>query len=336
MSHEFESGFSVRQPAWHGLAQVLAEYPGREEAMRIAGHNWQVIERPVFMTEAELIREADGALIGWPVGIVPTELPGFKALVRSDTGNVLSVMNSSYKVVQNSRIWDIVDAMIGLPNVKYETAGVLQHGRVLWVLARLDEPARVPGDNTEIRPYVCVSTTHDGFGALLAQATSVRVICMNTFKQADLNSRATGTRFTFRHSKNVDTRIEEAKAALGLVRKDFAEFMKLSRELAEMPVTDDGVKDFLSQFIPNPPVDICTDRVMKNITDAREKVNAILLGQTIPEAHKRTAYGLFQAGVEYLDHIRGFRTPETYFRRCVLDAETMKGRLVKLATAVAN
>jgi phage/plasmid-like protein (TIGR03299 family) len=324
MSHEFESGFSVRQPAWHGLAQVLDDYPGREQAMMIAGHNWTVIEQPVFTVPVD---EPEQGLV---------ELPGFKALIRSDTKKPLSVMNSTYKVVQNSRIWDIVDAMIGLPNVKYETAGVLQQGRVLWVLAKLDEPAQIPGDNTNLLPYVCVSTTHDGFGALVAQATTVRVICMNTFKAADMQTRGTGTRYTFRHSKNVENRIEDAKAALGMVRRDFNAFIELSRELAEKQVTDEGVKDFLAKFIPNPPADICTPRVMKNIEDAREKVNAILVGATIPDAHRRTAYGLVQAGVEYLDHIRGFRSPETYFRRCVLDAESLKGRLVELATSVAN
>ena len=44
MSALFESGFFVRKPAWHGLGVVLDEFPGREEAMRLAGHNFTVVE----------------------------------------------------------------------------------------------------------------------------------------------------------------------------------------------------------------------------------------------------------------------------------------------------
>ena len=46
MSHEFVKGFfSNNEPAWHGLGKVLPEgvWPGREEAMILAGHNWKVV-----------------------------------------------------------------------------------------------------------------------------------------------------------------------------------------------------------------------------------------------------------------------------------------------------
>src|SRR5690242_8795690 len=48
MSAEFEQGFFVRVPAWHGLGTVLDDYPGREEAMRLAGHDWDIVELPSF------------------------------------------------------------------------------------------------------------------------------------------------------------------------------------------------------------------------------------------------------------------------------------------------
>ena len=35
MSHYHEESFTVRKPAWHGLATVLDDYPGREEAMKL-------------------------------------------------------------------------------------------------------------------------------------------------------------------------------------------------------------------------------------------------------------------------------------------------------------
>ncbi len=47
-----EQSFTVREPAWWDQAGKfdVQEYPGREEAMRLAGHDWDVIEIPSFPT----------------------------------------------------------------------------------------------------------------------------------------------------------------------------------------------------------------------------------------------------------------------------------------------
>lgn len=37
MTHEFESGFFVRQAAWHKLGTAVQDAPSVEEAIRLAG-----------------------------------------------------------------------------------------------------------------------------------------------------------------------------------------------------------------------------------------------------------------------------------------------------------
>ncbi len=100
-------------------------------------------------------------------------------------------------------------------------------------------------------------------------------------------------------------------------------------------VTEEGVREFLARFIPEPPADIVTDRVRQNIADARQQIRNLLDGPTIPPAHRRTAYGLFEAGIEYLDHLRSYRSAESYFNRCVFRPERLKRRLVELVQSVA-
>lgn len=314
----FDQGFSVREPAWHGLAVVLDDYPGREDAMRLAGHNWRVLEQPVFTAPM-----SEG-------------IDGYKALVREDTKKVLSVVNDSYKVIQNDTLWDIIDAIMEQERVKYETAGVLRDGSVTWVMARLNEPSQVPGDDSAIYPYILVSNSHDGSAAARAHAVSVRVVCWNTFTAAEAQSKSSGLRYTFRHTRNVMERIEEAKQALAVTRHEHEEFMQLARDLAEVKVNSDDVKVFLERFFPMPPEDVTSERHKRNILDARRQVDDILGGETIPKAHKRTAYGLWQAGIEYLDHYRRANTPETYFKRGVFDSTATKKRLAKVAAEVAG
>lgn len=45
--HEFDSGFTVATPAWHGLGKVLAEAPDIESAVEMAGVGWTVEERQI-------------------------------------------------------------------------------------------------------------------------------------------------------------------------------------------------------------------------------------------------------------------------------------------------
>ena len=40
MGHYFDSGFFVREPAWHGLGAVLPDWPGTfEEARELSGRD---------------------------------------------------------------------------------------------------------------------------------------------------------------------------------------------------------------------------------------------------------------------------------------------------------
>jgi phage/plasmid-like protein (TIGR03299 family) len=273
-----------------------------------------------------------------PVSRVSREIDtkDWKAIVREDTGALISIMRGSYAIVQNDRLWDIADTLVDEEKVKYETAGVLKNGAVLWVLARLNEPSRVNGDDTDIYPYALVSTAHDGSGACKASAVSIRVICWNTFNSASAQSRSSGRQFTFRHTKNVIDRIDDAKAALGLIRHQHEEFIHLANDLAELHVTDDGVRDFLATFIPDPTADVLTDRQKRNISEARQLVRETLdLSPTIPQAHRRTAYGLWTAGIEFLDHLRQANSSETLFRRTMLDTSTVKSKLMDAVRKVA-
>jgi len=323
MSHYFKQGFSVREPMWHGLGTVLDDYPGREEAMRLAGHDFEVVEAPIF-TESGM------------------RLPGFKALHKdSPEGTPLNVVRNSYQIVQNETLWDILDAVVDQPNVKYETAGTLKDGAVLWALAYLDEPITITGDNTQILPFINVSTTHDGSGACRAESTDIRVVCWNTFSWSQASADRRGTSFTFRHTKNVNEKIEDAIMALKSVRVAHQEFVELAEELASIQLRRDQVDGFLANMFPMPStVDgyMVTDRVANNIEEARNAVKSILTnGETTTDYHRSTGYGLWQAAIEYLDHARGTRGDEqvSKFNRSIMRQEPAKNKLARLVKEAA-
>lgn len=345
MSHEFKQGFSVREPMWHGLGVVLDEYPGREEGMKIAGHDFTVVERPLWIagnpSQSVSVSdfEAEKDYIVTPDSNFGAKgADGWKALLKSGSGDILNVVQNSYTVVQNDELWDIVDFVVEQPNVMYETAGILKNGAVLWVLAKIDEPTMVTGDNSEIYPYICVSTTHDGTGACRADATSVRVVCWNTFSGAQSQSKRTGRNFTFRHTKNVKNKIEDAKMALKGVGDSHRAFMELSEELAQVKLSKDQRELFVTQFIPMPPEALISKRVMTNVETARNKVRSVFDSPTTADAHKFTGYGAFQAGIEYLDFMRATKgnANESMFNRSILRPEPAKAKLAGLIRECAK
>lgn len=333
MAHEMtdiDRMFSVRERPWHmdeTNTFVLADYPGRDVAYVAAGHDFEVEEVPTFMQA-----------VGGPDdgGYVP--IPGWNIRRRSDTKHIFTVGPDSYVTLPNTVGWDIADAILGEDNVKYETGGTLKSGAVCYVLARIDEPSVIKGDDSAIYPYVAVSWGHDGSTALKARATSVRVVCWNTLSAAEAEGARTNREFTFRHTANVRDRIEDARNALLGARDEHAKFITMANELADMSVSDEGINAFMAHFGPTaePRNGIVSARVRNNIDEARGELRAIIDGGlTVTADNRNTAYGLVQAGVEYLDHIRGFRSRETYCRRTILRDEPAKAQLIPLARAAA-
>ncbi len=101
---------------------------------------------------------------------------GWKTICRSDTGAVLSINKDTYTVIDHSEMGEIVEAVLAQPNVKWETAGVLDGGRSVWCLALLDEPITLPGDASPTLPYLAITNRHDGTAACALRATAVRIV----------------------------------------------------------------------------------------------------------------------------------------------------------------
>ncbi len=327
MSAHFESGFFVREPAWHGLGVILPDHPNSvEDAMDLAGHLWEVRLDPVF----SLVETY------WPPQ--PIEIPGYKAVVRSDTERILSIQPETYGTIQNRELWELVEATlgeIGPDKIQVESAGVLKGGAEVWVLARLSEAVRVPGDPSETYTYGAFTTTHDGSGALRVYPTQVRIVCWNTYSTARATAEADLGQIVIRHTRNARERVAAARQILAGMRDDQAAYMELMEELVGIGVTDRQLARFVVDFIPSPPEMLISDRVANNVEEARVAIRAILDGPTCAGI-RNTAYGMLNAATEYLDHVRRARSSETKFRRSLLREEPLKRKALSLIQEIVQ
>jgi phage/plasmid-like protein (TIGR03299 family) len=324
MPANIESMFSVRQMPWHREGTVLPDYPGSwAQARVLAGLDWDPVRTPLYELAGEPGSRAYRVVKGW------------EAVTRSDSHAMLTIARDSYALIDHGEMGEIIEAVLGQPSVKWETAGSLDGGKAVWCLAKLDEPFTLPGDTSAHVPYLAITNRHDGTAACALRATAIRIVCANTFAAAELEGERSGATFSFVHRSGWRDRIGEAREAVTGARQAVQDYRELAESLLGVPVTSEQRELFVRMFIPEPPATMITDRVARNIEEARQAVRGILASVTC-EGTEGTAYGLVQAAGEYLDHVRRARSWETRLGRTLIRPEPLKHRAMALALEVAK
>ena len=158
MPANVETMFYVREKPWHGLGVEVKEAPTSADALVYAGLDWAVMQENVY---------TEGGIL----------VPGYRVNLRSTDNAALGIVSDRYKVVQNEDAFQFTDDLLG-EGVTYETAGALQGGRKVWMLARMPHRYIIAGD--EIAPYLVVMNSHDGSSGIKVAMTPIRVVCQNT------------------------------------------------------------------------------------------------------------------------------------------------------------
>ena len=193
--------------------------------MRLAGLNWKVLQEPVYTENEELIQ-------------------GYKANVRDTDRKVLGVVTDRYKVIQNEEAFAFTDTLLG-EGVRYETAGSLQEGRRVWMLARLPREFIIGGER--ISPYMVFSNTHDGSGAVKTALTPIRVVCNNTL---NLALRTAKRSWSMIHTGDISGKIEEAKNTLLLADEYMTALGQEFEDLRKIKLSEKQVLDYIKILLP--------------------------------------------------------------------------------------
>ena len=223
MAANFESGFFVGEPAWHGLGTVISDAPTSEDAIRIAELDWDVIPKPIY---DEFGRE----------------IPGFKVNMRSTDNANLGIVTDRYKVVQNNEAFAFTDELLG-HGVKYETAGSLASGKRVWMLARL-ENTTIAEEN--IDPFLVFTNSHDGTGAIRVAITPVRVVCQNTLNLALSQA---SRHWSCVHKGDIQSKLEEARFTLSSAERYMKALEEEFGELKLKSVTDKQVETMTEKLL---------------------------------------------------------------------------------------
>lgn len=225
MAANVESMFSVREKPWHGLGTIVAEALSSGEALSAAGLDWNVLQEPIYTHTGDTIS-------------------GYKANIRDSDRRVLGVVTDRFKVIQNQEAFAFTDSLLG-SGVRYETAGSLQEGKKVWLLARLSREYIISGDR--ISPYLVFSNTHDGSGSVKVALTPVRVVCNNTL---NLALETADRSWSMMHTGNISGKIQEARDTLLMAEKYMDNFGKEVERLCRQKLTDKQVREYIGMLLP--------------------------------------------------------------------------------------
>jgi len=285
MAANVESMFSVREKPWHGLGIIIKEAPTSADAIRLAGLDWTVVQEPIYTNFNKLVE-------------------GYRANVRSSDRKVLGVVSDRYKVVQNVDAFSFTDELLG-KGVRYETAGSLQEGKKVWLLARLPREYIIAGER--ISPYLVFSNTHDGSGSVKVAITPVRVVCNNTLNLALSTAKRS---FSMIHTGNIQDKIQEAKDTLFMAEEYMdclgVEFEQLRRQ----KITDKQVQEYIELLLPmeKEPTDIQRKNIIRLRKDMEKRY------YDAPDLQKvgNNAYRFVNAVSDFATHSSPLRRTANY------------------------
>lgn len=289
--------FSVKEKAWHGLGQIVEDYPTSEEAIKFAGLDFEVEKQKLFTADEEV--------------------KNFFATVRTDTKQILGVVGSRYEVVQNKTAFTFFDSLVSDDTgIKYETAGALGNGERIFITAKMPNVIRI-GRKDDIEEYIFLTTSHDGSGSIMAAFTPVRIVCNNTLNMALQNH---SNAVFIKHTANADTKLQQAARIISIahntsdilenlfnkwakVRVNDAELLKLiqlamspNKEVFQAVATDDSSYEFSKQF----------DEICGNVYEY-----AMCSPTQQMETTAGTLFGAYNAITGYYQNVNSYKTDDS-------------------------
>ena len=309
------SFFSVNEKPWHGLGQIVTDYPNSKEALIFAGLDYQVEKRKMFTHDADLDKELDFLIRN-------IEVPNYLATVRTDTQQVLGVVGKDYEIVQNIDAFSFFDSIVGGEGIQYETAGALGKGERIFITAKLPSYIKVGKDDL-IEQYLFLTTSHDGFGSITAAFTPIRIVCNNTLNAALRNH---SNSIKIRHTANAKERLTIAHTVMGISNQISSQLEEVFNHWSKVKITDVEIKKLIQlALVPN-------KETLHNLNAGRQEDNSAYFEKMCNHAFeyamsnetqdlettKGTLFGAYNAVTGYFQNVRTYKNSESKLKSLML------------------
>ena len=284
---ENDKMFSVKEKPWHKLGTVVETAPTVQEAIRLAGLDWQVELEKVW-SNSEI------------------EMTDYQAVVRQDTHTALGIVGTNYKPLQNTEAFNWFEPFVENGLCSLETAGSLFNGKRVWILAKTQNDAEVvEGDKVE--SYILLSNSHDGTNAVKVGFTPIRVVCNNTLTCAENNKLSQLIRV--KHTQSVVENLQLVREVMDTVNNQFMATMEQYRELSKRDISIDDLRKYVKQVFSTQKLEhliLDYEAREKAEIEAERKRLLTRIEEIFELEPARKTWNMYNAVNSYLCHERGY------------------------------
>ncbi len=299
MPADVETLMFAGEVPWHGLGKSVLTEVNSKEAIALAGLDWEVETAKIVTNDQK-----------------KTAVDDWRVTRRMSDEAILGVVKKSFCPIQNRTAFSLFDSVVGEGKACYHTAGSLQGGSKVFILAKMPgvmEIGKLIGKPDEVERYLLLSNAHDGTRPLLMLFTPVRVVCSNTLnmalsRESDDKVTSLAPRVSIRHTRSADQQIKESARIMKAAYKYYETFGDFANFLYRCQVNSAQVQNVVSELFPaNKKKEVTT-------TIAHHRGEIVRLfdeGKGHEQQGVRgSAWALLNAVTEYADHhysLRGAR-----------------------------
>lgn len=298
MAANVEAMMYAGQVPWHGVGTAVPSEVTTAEAIRLCQLDWDVEVAPIVTNDQKR-----------------TAVVHKRVTRRVQDQAILGIVNKGYKPIQNRDAFGMLDTIIGKDTASIHTAGSLEGGSKVFMLAKMPEPLIIGKDQgieDLVDRYLLLSSAHDGTRPLQCLFTPVRVVCSNTLAIALSNSAkddklTCAPRVSIRHNVNAAEAMKQAELAMARAVRYYGKFGDFANFLTTVQVAAKQVELLIEKVFP------ANDQlvVTKTQKEHREQVERLFVEGKGHDKIAGSAWALLNAFGEYADHGYALRSAKT-------------------------
>ena len=277
-------GFAkAKELPWNTLGEKVGGKMTAEEVIEKAQLDFEVVKEQATVSFNDEIMD----------------IPDTYATIRKDNSLILGTVGAKYTILQNKEAFKFFDPIIDDGEAIYETAGLIEGGKRVFITAKLPEHISILGNDDLMDLYLFITNSHDGKSAITIAFTPIRITCNNTLNAA---LKKCVNKVTIKHTENLLVKLNAAHEAMGLSNQYKKEISEIFYKMANTKASEQEYEEIIVKGLADNSTQV------KNYFNKRAKVstrftntiNAIMEyaythhSQNVPSS-KDTIFGAYNA-----------------------------------------
>lgn len=275
------------------------------EAAKQAGLDWNVMLADMEAIVSNKVNKYETLIDSYPV---PKRQAVIK-LGKENTNEVIGVVGDKYKIVQNMEVFSALDTLVDSGDARYTAAGEYNKGANIWMVMELPTGVRVANDPHAA--FLLVQSSHDGSCAVRIRPIIERLYCSNQINRIIKSKSKNDYTYVMKHTTNSVLSVNDIRNITQLTYDSIQQYETIASALLERKIDDRQVKNIFKSVwklpaeIEDAPEHLLSQGQRRQRTIAlngRDSAWSIYSASPTQENIRGTAFGVWQAVIEYADH----------------------------------